>query len=109
MGGTLLGHIGNIGVVLDRNNAVADVTIIVGEKKAWNTGLASRAWCGVVSQLFSTYDLRKITAGTMSANESMIRLMKRSGMQIESVRKRQFIWRADEVDLIQGAVFRKTP
>ena len=101
-----LGHIGNIGVSVDAANRVADVSIIVGEKRAWGTGLATRAWKGVVEQLLSGQALRKVTAGTMAVNDPMLRLMERSGMHIEGTRARHYVWEGQEVDLMLAAVFR---
>jgi [ribosomal protein S5]-alanine N-acetyltransferase len=100
-----LGHIGNIGISIDRPNGIADVSIIVGEKRAWGTGLASQAWCAVLAELLAHQRIRKVTAGTMSVNEPMLRLMSRSSMQVESVRRRQFVWNGSEVDLVQAARF----
>ncbi|KTD24318.1 putative N-acetyltransferase [Legionella lansingensis] len=100
-----LGHIGNIGVAIDIHNRVADMSIIVGEKKAWGTGLATTAWSAVLRELLMNQGIRKVTAGTMAMNESMLRLMKRSGMKIEARRARHFIWEGKEVDLVQSAIF----
>jgi RimJ/RimL family protein N-acetyltransferase len=100
-----LGHVGNIGVAIDVPNRVADVSILVGEKRAWGTGLATVAWCGVLRELFDAQQMRKLTAGTMAANEPMLRLMRRSGMQIEAKKSRQFLLDGREVDLVIAAAF----
>jgi RimJ/RimL family protein N-acetyltransferase len=102
-----LGHIGNIGVAVDTNNDVGDVSIIVGEKKAWRTGLASKAWCCVVNELLDVHGLRKVTAGTMATNDAMLRLMLKSKMQIEATRRRQLMWEGREVDMVYAAIFGK--
>jgi RimJ/RimL family protein N-acetyltransferase len=100
-----LGHIGNIGVSVDLPNRVADVSILVGEKRAWGTGLATVAWYGVLTELFQAQQIRKVTAGTMAVNESMLRLMSRSGMHIECVKSRQFILDGQEIDLVMASAF----
>ncbi len=99
------GHVGNIGVSIDKANGVADVSIIVGEKAVWGSGIGSKAWCAVVDALLADPAIRKVTAGTMSVNEPMLRLMARSGMAVEAVRKRQFICGGAEVDMVYGAAF----
>jgi RimJ/RimL family protein N-acetyltransferase len=100
-----LGHVGNIGVAIDVPNRVADVSILVGEKRAWGTGLATVAWCGVLRELFDAQQMRKLTAGAMAANEPMLRLMRRSSMQIEAKKSRQFLLDGREVDLVMAAAF----
>jgi ribosomal-protein-alanine N-acetyltransferase len=101
-----LGHIGNIGVAVDVPNATGDVSIIVGEKRAWGTGLASKAWCAVVEALLQPGRLRKVTAGTMEVNLPMLRLMARSGMTIEGRKEGQFLFEGRPVALVQAARFR---
>jgi RimJ/RimL family protein N-acetyltransferase len=98
-------HVGNMGVTYDVPNRVADVSIIIGEKSVWGRGIASRAWTAVVEFLLSEGGVRKVTAGTMSLNQPMLRLMERSGMAVEAVRPRQFLWDDREVDLILAARF----
>lgn len=100
------GHIGNIGVSIDSPNGVADVSIIVGERPVWGKGFASKAWCAVVEELLRHQPIRKVTAGTMSVNEPMLRLMARSGMAVEAVRRRHFIWEGREVDFVLAAAFK---
>lgn len=99
------GHVGNIGVTIDEPNAVADVSIIVGEKAVWGTGIASEAWCAIVQVLIREGQIRKVTAGTMAVNEPMLRLMARSGMTVEATRKRQALWEGQEVDMVYAAIF----
>lgn len=98
-------HIGNMGVAMDTINNIADVSIIIGEKKAWGRGFASIAWSLVLNELLVNQAIRKVTAGTMGTNSPMIRLMERSGMQVESRRYRHFLWEGQEVDLVQAARF----
>ena len=105
----VFGHIGNIGISIDPPNAIADVSILIGEKAVWGKGIASKAWCGVVGELLRSHPVRKVTAGTMSVNEPMLRLMARSGMTVEAVRPRHFIWEGGEVDLVLAAVFAGAP
>jgi [ribosomal protein S5]-alanine N-acetyltransferase len=100
-----LGHIGNLSVAVDAANRNADVSILIGEKQAWNRGFGSRAWRAVLSELLTDGYFRKVTAGTMATNQPMLRLMERSDMHIEGVRSRHFLWEGSEVDLIMAAAF----
>jgi len=100
-----LGHIGNMAVAVDEANRVGDLSILIGERRAWGTGLASRAWIAVLEELLRSGRLRKVTAGTMAANTPMLRLMERSGMTIEGRRARQFLLDGAEVDMVFAARF----
>lgn len=100
-----LGHVGNISIAIDAANAVADVSILVGEPRAAGTGIATNAWVTVLAELLARQGMRKVTAGTMATNERMLRLMQRSGMKVEAVRARQFLCEGREVDLVFAAIF----
>jgi len=71
-----LGHIGNINAYVDIHNKVADIGILIGEVQAQKQGYGLEAWQAVMSFLFKNIEIRKVTAGTVSANLSMIKLMK---------------------------------
>lgn len=102
-----LGHIGNMGVSWDAHNCVADVSIMVGDKRAWNKGYASEAWMGLIQYLKMQTKVRKITAGTMASNKAMLNLMLRSGMQAEGVRKAHLLWQGQAVDVVLSATFKE--
>lgn len=103
-----IGHIGNISVAIDKPNLSADLSIMIGEKRAWGHGYASLAWSVVIQYLIEDAGMRRVTAGTMEVNEPMIRLMQRSAMQIDCVRPRHFLWEGREVGLVTGSRFRKS-
>lgn len=102
-----LGHIGNIGVTWDAPNGVADISILVGDKRTWGLGYGSEAWIGVVEFFKTVPNIRKITAGTMSANLGMLNLMLQSGMHIEGTRKAHLLFQGQPVDLIFSAYLKK--
>ena len=99
------GHIGNINAYLDTNNSLADVGIIIGEKKVWGTGYGSEAWIAVCSFLFEIKQIRKVTAGTTAANKAMVNLMKTSGMVNDGKRLKHYLEDGNEVDIIHMAFF----
>ena len=98
-------HIGNISVSIDSPNCSADLSIMIGDKSNWGKGYASTAWDAVMNYLLYQGGFRRVTAGTMEVNEPMIRLIKRSGMQIDSVRPRHFIWENQEIALVAASRF----
>ena len=98
-------HIGNITVAIDAPNQSADLSIMIGVKSVWGKGYASTAWAAVMQYLLYDAGLRRVTAGTMEVNEPMIRLIKRSGMHIDCVRPRHFLWEQQEVAFVGASRF----
>ena len=102
-----LGHIGNINAYVDRKNLIADIGILIGALEAANQRLGLEAWVGVTNFLFEHEGLRKITAGTLSVNTSMLRLARRAGMTEDGIKKRHYLFDGREVDVIHFALFRE--
>ncbi len=102
-----LGHIGNINAYIDENNGVADVGILLGEKRIWGQGYGAEAWEAMCRFLLLTRKLRKVTAGTSSTNVGMRGIMRRTGMIEDGVRKRQLLMNGDEIDVVYAALFRE--
>jgi RimJ/RimL family protein N-acetyltransferase len=100
-------HIGNIQVIVDTYNHVADISILIGEKNYMNHGYGSEAFLGVVNYLFVFKGMRKVTAGTMSLNKGMLKIMKNASMLDDGVFKDHFIFNGQFADLIHKALFSK--
>ena len=101
-----LGHIGNMNAYVNQKNSVADVGILIGEKKAWNKGYGLEAFSAVCRFLLQELGLRKVTAGTMALNLPMLRIMERRGMKEDGRRKRHYLFNGKEVDVIHMALFK---
>lgn len=101
------GHIGNIAVLIDKFNQTADLSILMGEIKAWGKGYATEAWLNVCNYLFTKRNIRKITAGTLANNRNMLALMKRTRMKKDGRRYKQYLWNGKEIDVIYMAVYKK--
>ncbi len=101
-----LGHIGNLSVYVDEPNLVADVTILIGEKRAWNRGLGSEAWSAVCDYLLAAGGMRKVSAGTLAENAGMLGIMRRAGMVEDGRRIRHYLLEDREVDVVHLALFR---
>jgi RimJ/RimL family protein N-acetyltransferase len=93
-------HIGNLGVLVNRANKLADVSIMVGDKDYWGTGAGNRAWQLVLDTLLDELGFRMVIARTLVVNKPMIRVMERSGMTIDSSLPRRFFWEGRKVDVI---------
>jgi [ribosomal protein S5]-alanine N-acetyltransferase len=100
-------HVGNIAAYIDRANQLAEVSILIGERAAWGRGLGSTAWSLVVDWLLGDGGMRKVVAGTMTANKAMLRVMERSGMLVEARQSRHFLLDREEMDVVSVARFRK--
>lgn len=98
-------HIGNMSVSIDGPNKSADLSIMIGDKSVWRQGYASKAWIAIVNVLLYELGFRRVTAGTMEVNEPMLRLLKRSQMDIDCIRPRHFLWENQEVSLVCASRF----
>lgn len=102
-------HIGNITAHVDPPNRVADIGILIGDKRTWGRGYGTEAWCTVCAWLLESAGLRKLTAGAMASNEGMVSVMQRAGMIEEGRRRRQFLLEGRPMDLVYYALFREGP
>lgn len=99
-------HVGNMGIAVDVANKTADLSILLGIKSVWRLGLATRAWTMALNTILNELDFRMVTAGTMTANEPMIKLLKRSGMKIDCILPDRFIFEGKTVGLVAASINR---
>lgn len=102
-----LGYIGTMTAYHDTNHSVADVGILIGEKKTWGSGYGSEAWIAVCDYLLRIEEIRKVTAGTLTVNIGMLKIMQRTGMVDDGRRNRQCLHEGLEVDMVHKALFRE--
>jgi ribosomal-protein-alanine N-acetyltransferase len=100
-------HIGNLVSYMDTKNRIAELSILIGEASARGCGLATEAWCEAIRHAFEKENMRKVVAGSMSENKSMLQIFSRSGMSIECRQAKHFMLDDREVDLIVAAIFSK--
>ena len=91
-------------LINDINNNAADLSIIIGDQQVWGKGVGSRAWMASLKILIETLGFRVVTAGTMEVNEPMVKLMKASGMQIQGIIPRRFLWEGFEVGMVVASI-----
>lgn len=84
----------------------ADVGIRIGDADVRGMGFSQDAWSTLLDWLQSEMRIRKVTAGTVSLNHLMIRLMDRSGMHDEASRRAQGIIEGQPSDRVYYARFR---
>lgn len=102
-----LKHIGNVTAYVDHDNSVADVALLIGDYDAHNKGYGFEAWECVCEYLLNNIKIRKITAGTLSLNVPMLKIMERLGMQDDGVRVNHYLVDNKPVDLIYKSLFNK--
>lgn len=102
-----LGHIGNLTVYVDNNNGIADISIMIGERSVLRKGLGFESFSCMCFFLLEQPGIRKITAGTMSVNSGMLRIMEKNGMVLDGVRRAHYLFEGKEIDLVHMALFKE--
>jgi [ribosomal protein S5]-alanine N-acetyltransferase len=97
--------IGTMTAYVARPHGTADMGILIGDRAAWGQGYGLEAWTTLMSHLGAQPGMRKITAGAVRPNVGMMRIMERSGMELEAVRRRQEIVEGLEEDVLYFARF----
>lgn len=100
-------HIGNMTAFVNEKNLLADLGIMIGAEETRNKHYGIEAWLGVCYYMFKVVHIRKITAGTLSINAPMLKIMEQAGMVEDGIRKRHFLIDGREVDIIHKALFKE--
>jgi [ribosomal protein S5]-alanine N-acetyltransferase len=77
--------VGTCTIRLDRNNKVAEVGIMLGDRKSHGLGYAQEVMGAIKGLCFDYFDIRKLYAKVYASNAKSINLFKRSGFVIEAV------------------------
>lgn len=104
LAGKEIRHVGNLGISVNFVNNIVDLSILIGDRSVWGTGVGSRAWSLALKTILYDLNFRMVTAGTMEVNKPMISLMMRSGMKIDGVLPDRFIFEGDEVGLVLASI-----
>jgi [ribosomal protein S5]-alanine N-acetyltransferase len=96
--------IGTISADVDEHNSVANVGILIGERKVWGKGYGTEAWKTFCDHLLVN-GIRKIEAGCMGINFGMIHVFRKTGMHEEGKRSGRFVVGNELVDEVQFARF----
>jgi ribosomal-protein-alanine N-acetyltransferase len=94
-------HVGNIKLeLINSRHGLGEIGVLIGDKAAWNTGLAStaiRILCRIGAQCFC---LRKITAGCYASNIGSQRAFEKAGFIVEGRRREHFLLNGIPEDLV---------
>ena len=97
--------IGTMTVYINSYHSVADIGIMLGDKNYWGKGIGKEAWESVMNLLLNKTEIRKVTGGALSCNNSMVKIFKGTGMQEDGVRKNQEIVDGKLYDIVHFAKF----
>ena len=81
--------IGTMTAYVSPAHGTADMGILIGDRSVWGQGFGLDAWTTLMRHLLTQPNIRKITAGTLACNTSMLRLATESGMTPDGQRKQQ--------------------
>lgn len=81
--------VGTMTAYISIHHGTVDMGIMVGCRSSWGKGIGQDAWNTLLKFLLKMPQVRKVTAGAMSCNLPMLRIMEKSGMSLEAVRPAQ--------------------
>ena len=97
--------LGTLTVFRSVPHGTADIGIMLGERQVWHKGIGTEAFCLVLSVMKASGDIRKVTAGTLSLNLGMVRIMEKAGMKHEATRHAQELLDGIPADVVYYATF----
>jgi [ribosomal protein S5]-alanine N-acetyltransferase len=106
-------HIGNIKVgPINKRHNIADIGILIGDKKFWGKGIATQAITVLIDFGFNQLNLEKITAGCYEKNTASKKAFEKAGFKVEGFFRnhvnasdvRQGVWKLGclRTDLAEG-------
>jgi RimJ/RimL family protein N-acetyltransferase len=90
--------IGTITAYRNPPNRTANIGILIGEPRVWGEGYGPEAWEAVCNYLFED-GIRKLEAGCMASNNSMIKVLNKTGFNLEATLPNYFLLNGKPEDL----------
>jgi [ribosomal protein S5]-alanine N-acetyltransferase len=97
-------HVGNISAIVDEYNLVADIGILIGHNNWRGRGTGKFSFGAAIAYLLSHGGMHKVTAGTLSVNTAMIKIMQYWEMQLEGVFREHELLDSGRVDVHRYAL-----
>lgn len=101
--------IGTMTAYVSAQHCTADMGILIGRRQVWGQGMGQDSWNTLMSWFLDKQGIRKVTGGTMKANSAMVRIMEKSGMTLEAVRRGQELLEKKPQDLLYYAKYPNAP
>jgi ribosomal-protein-alanine N-acetyltransferase len=92
-------HIGNVSTQVNREDNIADISLLIGDKTLWGQGYGAEVWGAVMAALLDA-GLRRVTGGCMADNAGMIHVFQKTGMTPYYVRPGYFLRDGQPVDSV---------
>ena len=70
-------------------SGIADIGIMIGEKRFWGRGIGSETFSLLSNYAFNELGLRKLTGGAMSSNKPMLNIFAKLGFVEEGILRKQ--------------------
>lgn len=100
-------HIGNITLhQIDWRNGLAEIGILIGDKKARGKGHAKEAVTLAARHAFTRLNLRKVTTGMIKGNEASKRVFEKIGFKVEGVLREHFFLDGEHLDCFRLGLLR---
>lgn len=97
--------LGTASIFTDPPNQVANVGIMIGNHKMWGQGLGNEAWQMVCDRCLDN-GYRKVEAGCMACNVSMMCICSHYGMMEEGRQEDHFLINGQSTDLVHWGKFK---
>lgn len=96
--------IGTMTAFISIFHKTANIGILVGPKN-WGKGYGKDAFSALTQYLLVELSIRKVTAGTLRCNESMISVIKCAGMTLEAILKDEELVNDEPQDMLYFSKF----
>ncbi len=98
--------IGTATIYRNSHHGTADIGLLIGARNEWGKGYGFESWQAILTSIYLDSKIRKVTAGTTSCNYAMIKIIEKSGMELEATRYKQELVGRQAVDLLYYAKFK---
>lgn len=94
-------HVGNIKLgPIDQRHGTGDIGLLIGDKAAWGSGVATTA-IGMISDIAKNQlNLRKLTSSCYASNVGSRRAFEKAGFVVEGLRPAQFLLNGIPEDMV---------
>lgn len=100
-------HIGNITLhQIDWINRLAEIGILIGDKKSRGKGYATEAIGLIASHAFNKLNLHKLIAGVVKGNEASKRAFEKIGFKVEGILREHFYLNGEYHDCYRMGLLR---
>jgi len=99
-------YLGNVGLSqIDRQNGIAELGIMLGNKEFWGNGYGSEAERLTIEYGFYTLGLSKIYARVIAKNTGSVKAAIKAGMHQEATLKEHFFREGERLDVVILSIF----